>query len=611
MSNRQRARVWGPPALFFTLFFFYVWLCLAPSLIYQAQEPAFFWGSRFFARFTQYPGGLTEYLAALLSQLFHFSWAGALLLTAGAGLVCLAGWDFLKAVGGRRVRFLALIPAIFLLAMRSYYPYPLAPDLGLLAALLFLVIYVRLAARLNPWQRLLFFTLLGLPLYYLVAGPFLLFALLCGIYELLSRKALLPGAFCLLAGLAFPYLLGELYFGSMPGHAYGRLLPFIDQTPARMASIGLYLFYLLAALWTGLSTRFLPAFRGRKEEGSRWIVQTAGLLLVAAVSAFTSFDANSKAQFRIDYCASQRDWQQLLEEASDLQGYNRLTVYHVMQALCHTGRIGDEMLAYPYAPDAPIFSPSSEATPHLKTLSSLLLELGEVNLAEHLASEALAILGEQPSTLKRLALINVLKGRPEAARVFLGLLEKNPLHKGWAEQYQRALDADPQLRDDEEIARIRSVMVDQEYAGYFDAEAILLHCLQKNSRNRLAFELLMAHYLQTGRLEKLAGHLAHLDDVGIAGIPRLYEEAALLYVAQVRKQRGITPELPLGKGRSINQQTLERFAAFGELFARHQGNRTVARRLLAQEHEDTYWFYYLFNRIGGGANSGERGDSGG
>ena len=161
---------------FFTLFFFYVWLRLDPLLIYQAREPIFFWGSRFFARFVQYPGGPTEYLAALLSQFFRFSWAGALLLTVVTWLVCLASGVYFEAVGRGRGRFLAFVPAIFLLAMRSYYRYPLAPDLGLLVALLCLAIYVRLIARLGLWWRLLAFVLLTLPLYYLVAGPFLLFA---------------------------------------------------------------------------------------------------------------------------------------------------------------------------------------------------------------------------------------------------------------------------------------------------------------------------------------------------------------------------------------------------------------------------------------------------
>jgi len=609
MTYRQRGLLWRPSALFFTLFFFYVWLRLDPLLIYQAREPIFFWGSRFFARFVQYPGGPTEYLAALLSQFFRFSWAGALLLTVVTWLVCLASGVYFEAVGRGRGRFLAFVPAIFLLAMRSYYRYPLAPDLGLLVALLCLAIYVRLIARLGLWWRLLAFVLLTLPLYYLVAGPFLLFAFLCGVYEFLTRKGYLLGALCLLVGLALPYLLGELYFGSMAGHAYGRLLPFVEQTPVRLASSGLYLFYLLAVFWMELSTRLFPSRERREGDGTRWVVPTVGLLLLAAVSAFVSFDARERAQLKIGYYAARGEWGPLLEEASDLQGYNQLTVYHVQRALGHTGRIGDDMLSYPHAQDAPIFSSSSEATPHLKMLSELLLELGEVNLAEHLASEGLAILGEQPSTLKRLALINILKGRPEAARVFLSLLEKSPLHQSWAERYQRALAADPQLGNDEEIEQIRSVMVDRDYAGYFDAEAILLHCLQKNGRNRLAFEYLMAHYLLNGRLEKLVGHLGHLDDMGITRIPRLYEEAALLFVAQVRKQRGITPQLPLGEGQAISQASLERFAAFGEIFARNQGNKAAARRLLAQEYGNTYWFYYLFNRTGSGARSGERGDS--
>ena len=72
--------------IFFILFYLYLWLEVDPRLIYHGggmitNFPVFFRGWVFFQQFIAYPGGPVEYLSAFLSQLFYYSWAGALIVT--------------------------------------------------------------------------------------------------------------------------------------------------------------------------------------------------------------------------------------------------------------------------------------------------------------------------------------------------------------------------------------------------------------------------------------------------------------------------------------------------------------------------------------------------
>ncbi|MHC4708814.1 MAG: DUF6057 family protein, partial [Planctomycetota bacterium] len=86
--------------VFFILFYLYLWLEVNPQFIYHgggtiANFPSFFRSWAFFQKFTSYPGGPVEYLTALLSQSFYISWAGALVITLQAWLICLCTDYFL------------------------------------------------------------------------------------------------------------------------------------------------------------------------------------------------------------------------------------------------------------------------------------------------------------------------------------------------------------------------------------------------------------------------------------------------------------------------------------------------------------------------------------
>ena len=80
--------------VFFILFFLVVYLWIDPKLIYHGHGQSIMYPictseMNIFADFPAFPGKAVEYLAARLSHYYYYSWAGALIITAIAWLLCL------------------------------------------------------------------------------------------------------------------------------------------------------------------------------------------------------------------------------------------------------------------------------------------------------------------------------------------------------------------------------------------------------------------------------------------------------------------------------------------------------------------------------------------
>ena len=610
---RQIAHLPIRAVIFFSLLFLYVRLRIDPTLVYHGLDwsvPPFLRGKAFFSGFVTYPGGLVDYLSACLSQFYFYSWIGALIITAAAGLLSLCTYAVIKAASGSCPRVLHYVPAILLLIPYNRYSNPLSAILGLLTALLCTVIYVHINLH-STRTRLIVFLLLSALLYYIAAGAYLLFAVLCGIFELLIRHRRLLGSFCFLCAAAIPYLIGIYVFRvRLAADAYGWLLPFHRYSDPRAAPLVLcvYLFFpavaLEGALGRRLATDAVPAtgkirsglaakLRNylRKQTLQR-TVASAALLVVAAPVVWFSFDDGRNTFHQVEYCARQHKWRRLLQSVSRLP-LNRYTLsvnWHVNRALYHTGGLPYEMFSYPQLPmglmPVPHEMVDRETPPVIfMQCSDVLVDLGRINCSEHLAHEALAFLGYRPFILQRIALIHAAKGRMEAARIVLGTLSRDLVYGKWAKRYLSRLETDPLLSGDEEVERMRSLMMDEDNISPIPFETMLQYLLESNRQNRMAFEYLMAYYLLTGQLEKAVQNIDRLDDFDYPAIPRHYEEAILLYTTTTGKKADL-------HGRRISPQTIQRFRHWDQLLARHVGDRRTALAVLARYHGNTYFFFY-------------------
>ncbi len=138
--------------LFFLLFYLYVWLVVDPRLIHHSlgiltSYFGFCFSSEwpFLQERLARPGGLVEYGAGFLSQLYRVAWGGALIVTAAAWSTCLF-MDLLAGLAGQaRGMVVRYAPAAVLLVLYGNYSHPLSTILSLLAGLSCFALYVRLA----------------------------------------------------------------------------------------------------------------------------------------------------------------------------------------------------------------------------------------------------------------------------------------------------------------------------------------------------------------------------------------------------------------------------------------------------------------------------------
>jgi len=590
----------------------YVWLVIDTRLVYfwpTNAFPAYRLGRAFAGEFFGYAGGPTQYIAAFLSQLYYYPWVGALVLTAASAALCGVAWLYLGAVAGRSPALLHYAPVLAVLAVVGSYGHYMGAVLAVLAASFAAWAYVRLC-RWGAWPSVLLFVGLSGVVHYVSGGAVLLFALLCALGEL-GRARFAMAAFCAMWGGALPWVAANCLLPTRLRFAYGRLLPFGDV----QERAGRWLAALLYACWPAAgavaAVRSLAARRrvrrGRQEGApglwgrhavARWVLATAAVLAAGAATAWFSLDRDARAWRRIECCTHTGEWERLLAVAArlPLRCYDVGLSWDVNRALCQTGQLAERMFSYPQAslnllPNVEAFKgPGAPLSASLE-FSDAAMDLGYVNRAEHMAYEALEVVGERPYILQRLALTALAKGETAAGEVLLNALARDVVYGGWARRLLADLEADPTLSGRSDVQRLRVSTLAEDLVTWPDSGELLSRLLERNPQNGAAFEYLMAHLMLTGQLEWLAKEMGRLDELGYATIPRHCEEALLIYQAATGRP------VDLG-GRSISAASRRRFEAFVRMRVAYAGRGAAGMRALAGEFGDSYFFYNAF-QMGG------------
>jgi len=632
--------------VFFGLLYLYVWLAVKPCLIYSCGTitnfPIFYKGWAFFQESMSRPGGLLRYVSALLSQLFYYSWAGAIVITAQAWAIsACTGW-FLRAVAVPGARWWRFVPAILVLTTYTRYTYHLPTMMGALVALLAACLYVSLAGgrisdlgfrisdsgrgdnpqsaiRNSQSTSLVVFVILSGVSYVVSAAAFLPFAALCVVHELLHRRRYGIGLVYLAFAAIAPYIGGVLVFRVSIIDAYTDVLPLSWQirgwaTREQMvaAAYALYLFPIAGALAGGLwrimaarkkdATTIPTESPGRAREAKpaktpapttlrRWlgasaVTGTIGsllLLMAAGGVAFVSLDTRQQARLEVHYYACQRMWPEVLQAARRCPS-DYFVMNAVNRALWHTGRFTQDMFSYPQHPDGLLLTGEDHILAYWNKFDTQ-IDLGLMNAAEKNLTECMETFGEQPMILRRLAMVNMVKGTTDTARIYLGALTKTLFHSRWAKDYLARLETDPNLSGDREIQDLRSRCLKKDYTALFYAKEEMLAALAaQDNHSRMAFEYLMAWYMQTKQLDKFVQNIGRLSEFGYTGIPPLYQEALAIYA------------YPRGKSGdyAISREARSRFESFSRVFNKYKTDKTAAMGELAAGYRNSYLFYYIY-----------------
>jgi len=619
--------------LFFALFYVYVWRHVEPRMLYHADYlfirpgkriafPLFQRGAAFFQQFPDRPGGLAEYAGAWASQYLYYPYIGALVLTGAAWLVALAGGGLIRAMGGRASRILAFVPALLILVTYNRYAFQLEYYLALAAAMGMANFYVYVCARSRRTPvRLALFLLTSAMVYYIAAGPYVLFALLCGAQELLSKRPPGPperagagkyvlGGLYLLAAVGIPFLARSLFFDITLSEAYTRLSGIYPRRTAVQTWMisAVYVFVILVVAALGLWGRFVrpgragsgKAAHAGADRGPNRGAIVVSILALAAVSpliAFLTPDEEARILLRANYFARMGMWPEVLREARRFppKKYTVTLTNDVNRALAETGQLGDKMFSFPQHPR---ILPLGQFGALQKGSCNTLLRLGCVNYAEHVALEALETFGQRPDTLRQLALINVAKGRPDAARVFLHALRKDIIHRHWAEDCLRRLEDDPDLSSEEEVRHAMSVMPVRNTPNLLlhplrpHLPAALIALLERDPNNRLAFDYLMAYYLLNGKVGGLTEAMLRIKSPDLRTMREHHAEGMFV----LHLVSGVAAHLQYWP---VSASTLERLVKAQELCDRHKGDQKASLAALAKEFPNSYYVYCKTRRSGG------------
>jgi len=425
----RRSRVPVLQILGLLLFYLYVWLRVDPGLLFYWTRyglPGFTLGLRHARPFLARPGGAIEYVSAFLFQLYAFSWAGALIMALVAAGICACTHALFRAFGGRCSALIALVPGVLLLVLHGRYAYVLPNALAVLTALAAACAYVRLR-RLRAPQRLATFAGLLAATYYLACGAALLYAALCALAELLvrGRRSLSLAMAILGGGLPAP---AAIVFNIRFRDAYLRLLPFHPATDERASAAlaGLYGFLLLGVcLGYVLRAREAGADRARPvrkaARAMAWVRRSAPLRAVAAavlvgaatLTVLAGFDSQLNSYLVIGRAARRGEWEEVVRvgRGVDWRPDAFVAALNLNRALCHSGRLLEDMFSFPQSRSGLLMSPvamvgvAGSSAGALMTFSDILLDLGRVNESEHMALEAFCRVGDRPWVLERLAMM--------------------------------------------------------------------------------------------------------------------------------------------------------------------------------------------------------------
>ncbi|MFH1716412.1 MAG: DUF6057 family protein [Planctomycetota bacterium] len=627
--SRQRLISSSRSLIFFVVFYLYLWLRVDLRFISGSggtvtNFPVFFKGGTFLQSFLSYPGGPVEYLSAFLSQFFYIGWAGALVVTAQAWLICASVGYIFKTMNSPALRPLCFVPAILILVTYTQYTYHFVTTTAFLAALAFVCLYLRLA-EVRKWSSdaglstsdlgrlfsVVLFLVLSVILYYVAGAAYLLFAVLCAMYELLFKKRYLPGLLYLLSIIAVPYVEGMMFFGSSIVNVFSDLLPFswkILSLESRRELIAvvyaLYLFAPSAILisWFWKTIRAGKQIAERRSHSSvvhrlsfiarplPSAVCSFALSVIVFAAVFISHDTKKRGLLGVQYYACHRMWPEVLRAAGQ-RPESPLVVNAVNRALYHTGRLGYDMFSWPQHPDALILTGQDRLLTCWHKFDTQ-LDLGLLNMAQKNLVECMEVFGAQPMILQRLALIDMVKANYGSARIYLGALSKTLFHAAWANNYLAKLQSDPNLSTDERIQHLRAVRMEKDYPSvFFPRERMLCDLLEKNNKNRMAFEYLSAWYMLNRQLEKSIGNLERLSDFDYRELPPLYEEVVLIYAYGTKKPVRLASYQPKREARLRIEQ-------FSQVFNRYGRNKPAAFDELARDYGDSYFFYHIYGISG-------------
>lgn len=583
--------------LFFSIFLF-IWLWYNPSLVYSIPKTYLLQelkipNSHLLAAPPVTPLQLINPLAGAIHHLFYYSVLASIIITLFIALFFLLSRAFIRAFKTDRIfNILSFLPVLIIFYNIKKYEFSFWDWLPILLALLLFYIY-RIFHYNRKFVKIALYLAFSTFIFFFDLNIYILFLLFCSCLEIFnSKKYYLPLVYLSISAL-IPLIYSQIFNHIGLLNLYKR---FFDFTFIYNSStLWVYLFFILTALFLGIVSN-KPNLEKLKlykillkldgiHLGAKFLI----IITISGLTIFFTNDDNLRNNLLLRYYDTTDQWDKTLDLAKELpKNPNDLVQTHlIFRALLHKGLVLNNMLSYNCTRRGALFelppnSTDNQLIDYWTWSSKTLFETGEINKVDNNMHEALTQLYYYPEGLKLMAKVNIIKGYPEMARVYLNILKEDFIYKNWAQGYLDRLDKDSDLKDDYELNTIRALIPNLKADSLSTSQDTL-----KLTYNKLTFEHSIAIKLLSKNLKSIAQNLGDFRTFSYAELPTTVEEALYVYY-RISKE-------PFDKwGYSLSRTTIEKYKGFENIFQRAGGTLESARPYLKEAYGDTYFYYYLY-----------------
>jgi len=610
MSSRYRnILLGGICVLFFFVLGYYLKETQQYALFYREQQQLFLFDWTYISDILRQPGGFSVLMARFLVQFFYSLWSGAIVTSFLLTLTSLLIWLVVRKIGNYWFLLpVCFVPCLFLAVSLLDNCYHYEGVTAYFLMLLFLFVYTALSLGGNKWLRLAIGCMLIVALFYAAGAVALLFAICAFLYDCLMgrEKGLLSFLYIALA-LIVGFVAVQIGSAGLYAYVYTPLGYYETTVAAPFVHYAGWLALPVCLLVAGV-VRFFEKWNRYSQ-----IAIGAVVAIVGFVCFLKNYRGNMKPDlndfYRYEYYTVNKKWDELLK-ASAIHIRNHNDANYLNLSLAQKGELAGHLFSYPqFGPKSLIYIPKDK-TPDVR-LAHVLFAMGNMGAAQNVAFNAsLSLNGYNPTMLKMVLQVDLMRGAYAVALKYIELLEKTWHYSEWATAQRKFLFDDRAVEQDITLGTGRKDFPDEEAFVLFSSPMDDLYkILDANPADGKAMQYALSYLL----LAKDINHVKEFIDEyygtpGLTTLPVPAEEALIFYYDYYHTldenyalQHGMTKEQLLScqsvdlnycKDHGVTQETIDRFAIFKAAYGR---SRQSADALVA--YKNTFWYYLLFAQI--------------
>ncbi len=588
-------------------FGYFLWETLRYALFWREQQQLFLFDRFYIVETLFRPGGFSALSGSFLVQFFYSPVLAVVLTLILLGLITLLVWLTVRKMGKLLPVYpLCFLPALFLVLSLYDICYRYEAVTAYLFAVLALFVYSR-PRRLDWRLRLILGSSFILILSYAAGSVAVLFSVSIFLYDILMRRD--HASFSLLYFLLF-LLVGyvSVRVGESGTYTYAC-------SPLYYYEMGETMPYVHCLSWLMLPLCLLIAGIFRLRCGGRRLPVVINLALFAlALFLFVGKyrevrDPNLHDSYRYEYLAVNEQWDRLVDETS-ANLHTGTALNYLNLALAQQGVLAERLFNYPqYGPNSLIFI-SKDKTPDVK-LARILFAMGNMAAAQNVAFNACFTAGGyNPSMLKMILQIDLMRGAYPVALKYIELLEKSMHYSAWAASQRKYLFDDQAVNADPFLGTGRRDFP-QEEAFVLSTTPLddLYRTLDANPADGKAMQYALSYLLLSKDIDRLGSFIRRYYGMpSLSSLPLPVQEALLFcqdYYQTMDEEyalrngleerrslalRLLTDDFLYGHG--VAGETMTRFRSFRSAYGKARQDPEAL-----SAYKNTFWYYLLFIRI--------------